>query len=116
MIQHGNRLDRRPALRVAGHGHDSGERLHDRVVAGPVVSQRPGSEGADRTVHDLGTDAAQVFEAQTQPLGDPGAERLDHHVGAPAAGLLPNDLGQVVGAVVTDDLLDRIFRRFCIGK
>ena len=27
-----------------------------------------------------------------------------------------DDLGQVVGAVVTDDLLDRIFRKFCIGK
>jgi tRNA modification GTPase len=27
-----------------------------------------------------------------------------------------NDLGQVVGAVYTDDLLDRIFSRFCIGK
>lgn len=27
-----------------------------------------------------------------------------------------DDLGRVVGAVITDDLLDRIFRRFCIGK
>jgi tRNA modification GTPase len=27
-----------------------------------------------------------------------------------------DDLGRVVGALVTDDLLDRIFRRFCIGK
>ena len=27
-----------------------------------------------------------------------------------------DDLGRVVGAVVTEDLLDRIFRRFCIGK
>jgi len=27
-----------------------------------------------------------------------------------------DDLGRIVGAVVTDDLLDRIFRRFCIGK
>jgi len=26
------------------------------------------------------------------------------------------DLGQVVGAVYTDDILDRIFSRFCIGK
>ncbi|HZW31570.1 MAG TPA: hypothetical protein VFF52_12735 [Isosphaeraceae bacterium] len=26
------------------------------------------------------------------------------------------ELGRVVGAVVTDDILDRIFRRFCIGK
>ncbi len=26
------------------------------------------------------------------------------------------ELGKVVGAVYTDDLLDRIFRTFCIGK
>ncbi len=27
-----------------------------------------------------------------------------------------DELGKIVGAVVTDDILDRIFRRFCIGK
>jgi len=27
-----------------------------------------------------------------------------------------DDLGKVVGAVITDDVLDRIFRRFCVGK
>jgi tRNA modification GTPase len=27
-----------------------------------------------------------------------------------------DELGRVVGAVVSDDILDRIFRRFCIGK
>jgi len=27
-----------------------------------------------------------------------------------------DELGKVLGAVVTDDILDRIFRRFCIGK
>jgi tRNA modification GTPase len=27
-----------------------------------------------------------------------------------------DDLGKVVGAIVTDDILDRIFRRFCVGK
>ena len=26
------------------------------------------------------------------------------------------ELGQIVGAIYTDDLLDRIFSRFCIGK
>ena len=26
------------------------------------------------------------------------------------------ELGRVVGAVYTDDILDRIFSRFCIGK
>lgn len=30
--------------------------------------------------------------------------------------LAAEELGKVVGAVVTDDILDRIFRRFCIGK
>jgi tRNA modification GTPase len=27
-----------------------------------------------------------------------------------------DELGSVVGAVYTDDILDRIFSRFCIGK
>ena len=27
-----------------------------------------------------------------------------------------HELGKVVGAVYTDDLLDRIFSKFCIGK
>jgi len=27
-----------------------------------------------------------------------------------------NHIGQVVGTVYTDDILDRIFSRFCIGK
>jgi tRNA modification GTPase len=27
-----------------------------------------------------------------------------------------NELGKVAGAVYTEDLLDRIFSRFCIGK
>jgi tRNA modification GTPase len=27
-----------------------------------------------------------------------------------------DELGKVVGAVYTDDLLDRIFSTFCIGK
>ena len=30
--------------------------------------------------------------------------------------LAVDELGSVVGAVVTDDILDRIFRRFCVGK
>jgi tRNA modification GTPase len=30
--------------------------------------------------------------------------------------LAVEELGKLVGAVVTDDILDRIFRRFCIGK
>lgn len=52
---------------------------------------------------------------------------LDHAIGAAQAELgdelvaieireALEQLGQIVGAVYTDDLLDRIFSRFCIGK
>ena len=30
--------------------------------------------------------------------------------------VLSEALGEVTGAVYTDDLLDRVFSRFCIGK
>jgi len=42
----------------------------------------------------------------------PGSEEL---IAAEVRGALV-ELGRVVGAVYTDDLLDRIFSRFCIGK
>jgi tRNA modification GTPase len=44
-------------------------------------------------------------------LFNDGAEMLALHL---RGGL--EELGQLVGAVYTDDLLDRIFSRFCIGK
>jgi tRNA modification GTPase len=27
-----------------------------------------------------------------------------------------DELGKLVGAVISEDILDRIFRRFCVGK
>ncbi len=34
----------------------------------------------------------------------------------PKSALALDELGKVVGAVYTDDVLDRIFSRFCVGK
>jgi tRNA modification GTPase len=42
-------------------------------------------------------------------------ERRDELVAASVRAAL-DELGQVVGAVYTDDILDRVFSRFCIGK
>ncbi len=46
---------------------------------------------------------------QTYSVGGPSRIPLDLR-------LALDELGKVVGAVVTDDILDRIFQRFCIGK
>ena len=48
----------------------------------------------------------------SHPLRDGGGEELV----ALDLRLALDDLGKVVGAVVTDDILDRICQRFCIGK
>jgi tRNA modification GTPase len=81
---------------------------------------------------------AQKVQALAQPALEPSLSRCSHHVDACLAHLRRghemalfeeppellalelrgalDELGAMVGAVFTDDLLDRIFSRFCIGK
>jgi len=58
----------------------------------------------------LGAEEALRSAAETLLLG--GGDELV----AVDLRLVLDELGRVVGAVVTDDILDRIFSRFCIGK
>jgi tRNA modification GTPase len=98
---------------------------------------------ATSTVTGAGLDAlrellAQRAAAHTQPALAPSLSRCRHHVDACLAHLRQahatvlfeeppellalelrgalDQLGEMVGAVYTDDLLDRIFSRFCMGK
>jgi tRNA modification GTPase len=81
---------------------------------------------------------AERVRERRQPALAPSLSRCRHHVAACLAGLrrahalvieqMPaellalelrgalDQLGEMAGAVYTDDLLDRIFSRFCIGK
>jgi tRNA modification GTPase len=81
---------------------------------------------------------AERVAARAEPPLAPSLSRCRHHIEACLAGLrrahalvleqMPpellalelrgalDQLGEMVGAVYTDDLLDRIFSRFCIGK
>jgi len=81
---------------------------------------------------------AERAEGRSEPPLAPSLSRCRHHVEACLAGLrrahaivlerLPpellalelrgalDQLGEMAGAVYTDDLLDRVFSRFCIGK
>ncbi len=56
--------------------------------------------------------ARQALEAARQAARQHHGEEL---IAAELRGALV-ELGRVVGAVFTDEILDRIFRRFCIGK
>src|SRR5262249_35115243 len=70
----------------------------------------PASTGA-RCRESL-TRAGSSLEGASQTLLHGGGAQL----GALDLRQALDELGKVVGAVVTDDILDRIFRRFCIGK
>jgi tRNA modification GTPase len=56
--------------------------------------------------------AGQALHAAAHCLCSSGGEELV----ALELRLALDELGKVSGAVVTDDILDRIFQRFCIGK
>jgi tRNA modification GTPase len=93
------------------------------------------------SVHDLGALRAALAEAVTalaRPALAPSQSRCRHHVAvclerlrearALTAAAEPPELvalalrgaidalGEMTGAVYTDDLLDRVFSRFCVGK
>jgi tRNA modification GTPase len=98
---------------------------HVSVVAAPGIEglkkllaerlDRDAADGltsaAERTAESLGRAFARLEETATDYAAGGGLELL-------AAGLrlTLDDLEEIVGAVYTDDLLDRIFSRFCIGK
>ena len=87
---------------------------------------------------DLRRELAGRARAFARPALAPSLGRCRHHVDACLQGLRRShhavlfqeppeilalelraaldQLGEMVGAVYTDDLLDRIFSRFCIGK
>ena len=93
-----------------------------------VLSRQEG----DEKQADLAVKEAQVAKAEatmgtaqdTIHASQANLARLEEmkgfaHVTAPFDGIVTArlvSLGEMVGAVYTDDLLDRIFSRFCIGK
>jgi tRNA modification GTPase len=108
------------ALQRAIYQSLTADRNDSEVVAGTAI----------RCGDSLRRAAAAVRLAQQAvPGGEPDAGKLanarkladDQQVGgdelvAAELRLALDELAQVVGAVYTEDILDRIFSRFCIGK
>jgi tRNA modification GTPase len=83
---------------------------HRLVTEAKAVIQATTATHAARSVHHLGRTVSCLDRARTSVnRNEPELVALEIR-GALA------ELGELTGAVFTDDLLDRIFSRFCIGK
>lgn len=98
-----------PTSSRTGEGIDS---LRSRIVE--LLSSRPGDSVAStaaRCQESLVLAAAALSRAKSAAEEQAGEEFVAAEVRAAL-----DDLGRVLGAVYTEDILDRIFSRFCIGK
>lgn len=98
-----------PTSSQTGEGIDS---LRNRIVE--LLSSRPGDSVAStaaRCQESLALAAAALSRAKSAAEEQTGEEFVAAEVRAAL-----DDLGCVLGAVYTEDILDRIFSRFCIGK
>jgi len=66
-----------------------------------------------RERHRVALERARTALTEARPHLDQGGEAVlaAHHVRMAVVGL-----DELIGAVDTEDILDRIFRRFCVGK
>jgi tRNA modification GTPase len=84
-------------------------------IARQLSSSKSGADSPDNTAarcRDSLEGAMVALGSASQTLRDGGGEELV----ALDLRLALDELGKVVGAIVTEDILDRVFQRFCIGK
>lgn len=96
---------------LAGSGLDDLRLQLARVVAGIESSESAGSLTAERCAESMRAAGDALIRASQLNAAAAGEELVAAELRAALA-----ELGNVVGAVYTDDILDRIFSRFCIGK
>jgi tRNA modification GTPase len=95
---------------AANHGIAQLNRAIAQSLAG--LQQETSVVGtAERCQDSLRAAAASFARAQSLNQQRSGEELIALEIR-----LALTELGKVVGAVYTDDILDRIFSRFCIGK
>lgn len=111
----GQRRQQGEETRTSSHTGEGLEELKSRIVAAldsGIENAGAGlvAETAERCRQLLADAASSLDRAAAVAAGD------HHELVALELRSALDHLGQVTGAVVTDDLLDRIFSKFCIGK
>ncbi len=73
-------------------------------------------DGSDRAIGPESRDALERASGSVAAALALATERASEELIAVELRQAIDDLGMLVGAVVSEDILDRIFRRFCVGK
>ena len=88
-----------------------------RLLIARRMSEHPGAAGAAVAATALRCrQSLQSAGTRLHAARRLAAERAGDELVALELREALHELGQVVGAVYTDDILDRVFSRFCIGK
>lgn len=110
------------------HANYEGQAIHTSAVTGKGLQELVGRLSALLVEHsngDLHCVAATAIRcgkslddalASLRTARELAATRGDEELVASEVRVALNHIGQVIGTVYTDDILDRIFSRFCIGK
>ena len=97
---------------LTGQGLDE---LRARIARQLAEDRAPESHAVAQTAARCGHNLRLAHQGVQRARDLATRQAGDELVAAEVRGAL-DELGQVVGAVYTEDLLDRIFSRFCIGK
>jgi tRNA modification GTPase len=101
-----------PTSSVTGEGIDRlRRRLREAVISAQASATEVVAGTAVRCRESLRLAAASLKRARRLARRGTGEELV-----AAEVRVALGELGKVVGAVYTDDVLDRVFSRFCIGK
>ena len=105
----------RPAVETSSRTGEGIDRLREtigRMALAATFSGNPGVAGTAIRCHESLRTAAESLRRAEEILRAGAGEEL---VASEVRNAL-DALGQVVGAVYTEDVLERIFSRFCVGK
>jgi len=103
------------AIRTSSVTSEGIDALRRAVARGLRESRRPAGDAVASTAARCRESLRQAAAGLERALRLARSERGDELIAAEVRTAL-EELGRVVGAVYTDDVLDRVFSRFCIGK
>jgi tRNA modification GTPase len=103
-----------PALRTSALTGDGIAELRSVILA--ALQQQAGETRAVTSTAIRCSASLQAAATALQTAADLSANHASEEWIAAELRLALDELGLVVGAIYTDDILDRVFSRFCIGK
>lgn len=102
-------------LFTSAHTHDGIKPLLDRIHEAVLLSASPGGSAVATTAARCEASLRQADESLCRALRLT-EESLGEELVAAELRLALESIGKVAGAVYTEEILEQVFRRFCVGK